>query len=486
MNNKKKGLAFSLLTMMLVATACGGNNNGNAGASASSSASASPSASASASDAGASSPAASTEAPKITMTIQYPKPDNTESIALEDSRIKRFEEKYPNVTIKKNDWQYAPSEIGIKMAAHQAQAAFNTFATEGKTLSEHQWAADLTSLMAGYEHANDFNEKLLGPMTIGGKLYALPYDGYIMNVMINKKLFQDKNVPLPTADWTWDDFYNAAKATADPAKGIAGFAIMAKGNEGGWNWTNFLYQAGGTAENVADGKVTSAFNSDAGVKAMEFLKKLRWEANALPQNWALNYNETYNLFKQGRAAMVIGQKIEDSVNQAGMKKEDLMVLPMPSMEKGGDHVGVMGGNYRVINPQESPEVQQAAFNYLTLDYFNQSGLDELKRILDERKANNQVYFWDPTSVYYNIDSDYGSQMKDVLAQYSDTVFTVDDQAVTMMKGEPEATYNAQDYYGAITTAMQAILSDKNADPKAELDKAAKKFDTEVLSKIKVE
>lgn len=72
-------------------------------------------------------------------------------------------------------------------------------------------------------------------------------------------------------------------------------------------------------------------------------------------------------------------------------------------------------------------------------------------------------------------------MKDILAQYPDTVFTVDDQAVSMMKGEPEATYNAQDYYGVITTAMQAVLSDKNADPKAELDKAAKKFDTEVLS-----
>lgn len=477
---KTKSGSLAVIALMLVATACGGNKNENAGASASQPASQS------ASSPAASSPAASTEAPKITMTIQYPKPDNTESIALEDSKIKRYQEKYPNVTIKKNDWQYAPNEIGIKMAAHQAQAEFNTFATEGKTLSEHQWAANLTPLLANYEHANDFNQKLLEPMTINGNLYALPYDGYIMNIMINKKLFEAKNVPLPTADWTWDDFYNAAKATADPAKGIAGFAIMAKGNEGGWNWTNFLYQAGGEAETVADGKVTSAFNSDAGVKAMEFLKKLRWDANALPQNWALNYNDTYNLFKQGRAAMVIGQKIEDSVNTAGMKKEDLMVLPMPSMEKGGDHVGVMGGNYRVVNPQESPEVQQAAFNYLTLDYFNQSGLDEMKRILDERKAKNQVYFWDPTSVYYNIDSDYGNQVKAIIAQYPDTVFSVDDQTISAMTGKPEATYNAQDYYAAITTAMQAVLSDKNTDVKALLDKTAKKFDTEVLSKVKVE
>ncbi|OZB99100.1 ABC transporter substrate-binding protein [Paenibacillus sp. XY044] len=420
----------------------------------------------------------------MTMTIQYPKPDSPESIDLEESKIKRFQEKYPNVTIKKNDWHYSPSEIGIKMAAHQAQAEFNTFATEGKTLMEHQWAADLAPFMSTYEHANDFNQKLLDPLTIDGNLYAIPTDGYIMSVMINKKLFEAKNVPLPTAEWTWEDFYNAAKATADPAKGIAGFAIMAKGNEGGWNWTNLLYQAGGQEENVADGKVTSAFNSDAGVKAMEFLQKLRWEANALPQNWALNISDTYNLFKQGRAAIVFGQDIEGAVNEAGMKREDLMVLPMPSMEKGGDHVGVMGGNYLVINPQESPEVQQAAFNYVTLDYFNQGGLDELKRVLEDRKSKSQIYYLDPTGVYYNSESEYGQKVKEILAQYPETVFTRDEQSVAVAKGHPEAVYNAQDYYAAITTVMQAVLSDKNTDVKELLDKTAKKFDAEVLSKVK--
>lgn len=460
-------MTFIALTMIV--TGCGNNSNtGNT-----------------ATGGPAASPSAATKAAPITMTVQFPKSDNLAAIDMVNSKMKRFEEKYPNVTLKKNDWQYSPNEIGIKMAAHQAPSWFRTPATEGKTLLEHKWLTDLTPFLAKYEHANDFNDKLTGPFKIDGKMYAVPANGYIVSVMINKKLFAAKNVPLPTSDWTWDDFYAAAKATADPAKGIAGFAMMAKGNEGGWNWTNFLYAASGTTQNVTGGKVTSAFNSDAGVKAMEFVKKLRWEGDALPQNWALNYGDVFNLFKQGRAAMVLGEKIEDSVNNGGMKKEDLMILPVPSMVKGGDHTGVLGGNYDVVNPQETPEVQQAAFNYMTFDLFNDSELVELKRLLEERKTKGQVFLYGAPA-YYKADSEHGKKFSALVDQYPDNVYRFDAQVAKLMKGVPEPSYNGQDCYAALTNVLQEVFTNKNADVKALLDAAAKKFDTEVLSKVVVQ
>lgn len=476
---KKKSIGImSILALSMVVSACGGGgNNGNSGSNGSAPTK---------EPASSPSPSAATKAPpQVTMTVQFPKSDNLAAIDMVNSKMKRFGEKYPNVTLKKNDWQYSPNEIGIKMAAHQAPSWFRTPATEGKTLLERKWLTDLTPFLAKYEHANDFNEKLTGPFKIDGKMYAVPANGYIMSVMVNKKLFEAKNVPLPTPDWTWDDFYAAAKATADPGKGIAGFAMMAKGNEGGWNWTNFLYAAGGTAQNVAGGKVTSAFNSDAGVKAMEFVKKLRWEGDALPQNWALNYGDVYNLFKQGRAAMVLGEKIEDSVNNGGMKKEDLMILPIPSMAKGGDHTGVLGGNYDVVNPQETPDVQQAAFDYMTFDLFNDSEVTELKRVLDERKTKGQVYLYGAPA-YYKADSEHGKKIAALVDQYPDNVYRYDPQVAKLMKGVPEPSYNGQDTYAALTNVLQEVLTNKNADVKALLDAAAKKFDEEVLSKVTVQ
>lgn len=466
--NKKSLLLVALLAFTMIVSACGSGNGGSKeqGASGESSTNSSK----------------ETKASPVTMTVQFPKADNLAGIEIINKRLDRFQEQYPNVTLKKNDWQYSPDEIGIKMAAHQAPSLFRVPATEGKVLLEHQWLTDLTPFLANYEHDNDFNEKLASPFMIDGKMHAIPANGYIMAVMINKKLFEEKNVPLPTPDWTWDDFYAAAKATADPAKGIAGFAMMAKGNEGGWNWTNFLYSAGGTTQVVADGKVASAFNSEAGVKAMEFMKQLRWEGNALPQNWALNYGDVYNLFKQGRAAMVLGDRIEDAINNGGMKKEELIILPIPSMEKGGDHTGVLGGNYDVINPQESAETQQMAFNYVTFDLFKDSGLDELKLVLEDRKSKGQVYMYGAPA-YYKPDSEYGKKVEELVNQYPDNVFRYDPEVTKLMKGVPEPSYNGQESYAELTNVLQEVFSNKDADVKALLAAAAKKIDEEVLSKV---
>jgi len=471
---RKNVLLLTILALTMIVSACGSGTTGNDG---------------SKETAGSQEPAtnstAETKEAPVTMTVQFPKSDNLTGIEFINKRMDRFKAQYPNVTLKKNDWQYAPNEIGIKMAAHQAPSFYRTPATEGKVLLEHQWLTDLTPYLANYNYANDFNEKLASPFMIDGKMYAIPANGYIMAVMINKKLFEAKNIPVPTPDWTWDDFYAAAKGTADPAKGIAGFAMMAKGNEGGWNWTNFLYAAGGTTQQVATGKVTSAFNSDAGVKAMEFMKKLRWEGNALPQNWALNFGDVYNLFKQGRAAMVLGDRIEDAINNGGMKKEDLIILPIPSMEKGGDHTGVLGGNYDVINPQESPETQQMAFNYVTFDLFKDSGLDELKLVLEDRKAKGQVYLYGAPA-YYKPDSEYGKKIEALVNEYPDNVFRYDPEVTKVMKGVPEPSYNGQETYAALTNVLQEIFSNKDADVKKLLDMTAKKFDEDVLSKVVVQ
>src|SRR5690606_1010885 len=69
---------------------------------------------------------------KVKISIYYPTPDLVEARALEDDKIRRFNEVYPNVEIVKSDWQYNPNEIGIKMAANEAPTLFNTYATEGK------------------------------------------------------------------------------------------------------------------------------------------------------------------------------------------------------------------------------------------------------------------------------------------------------------------------------------------------------------------
>ncbi|SEC03685.1 extracellular solute-binding protein [Paenibacillus sp. GP183] len=474
MHKKKFSTILVCLTMMSsILAACGGGSGNGA---ASSSPSASPSSSA----------PANASAEKVTIRIYYPTADKKELRALEDDKIKRFQAKYPNVTVKPDDWQYNPSEIGIKMAANEAPTFFNTWATEAKFLIEKGWAADITDLWNKYQYKDQINPVFQNQFMINGKVFGVTQKGYVTTTLVNKKLLDAKGVPVPSYDWTWDDMLNTAKAAADPKKGISGIAPMGKGNEAGWNWTNFLFEAGGEIQSVSGGKVTAAFNSDAGVKALNFYNRLRWEANAIPQDWALGWGDATGAFAQGRTAMVVAgaEGPLQQALQAGMKPEDVLVYPMPAATKGGKHTGVLGGDYLVVNPKATKAEQEAAFNYITFDYFSDSYLQSLEKNIQDFKAKGQ-YFVPPHMDYYKPDSEYGKKVQVVLDKY-DNVYKYNSDSNKLLDGKAEAQYSTQDYYGEMTTAIQSIFSKKDSNSKDLLDKAAKKMQTEFYDKIKLQ
>ncbi|SFL21101.1 ABC-type glycerol-3-phosphate transport system, substrate-binding protein [Paenibacillus sp. 1_12] len=423
---------------------------------------------------------------KVTITAQGFKPDQKEKNDQLDQRINRFKAKFPNVDFKKDDWQYNPLEIGVKMASNSAPTEYTTYATEGKVLVNKKWVADMTDSMNAWDHAKDMNDLLSKPFVVNGKTYGVPVDGYVMTITLNKKLFKEKGMELPPIDWTWDDLLDAARKISDPAKGIAGFIPMGKGPEAGWNWTNFLYAAGGDVQKLDNGKVVSQFNSEAGVKALEFYKKLKDE-NLIPQNWALGYGDALNAFSQGRGAMVMcgsGNAADTAINEGGISKEDLVVYPIPSMSKGGKHTGVLGGNYRVINPKADKQTQQIAFKWITDEYFTDEFLGSTQKEIEDRKGKNRVYIPQPIN-YWNDSSDFGKKYSSLLAKY-DNVFKYDPQLLRLWDGKPEAQYEAQKYYTEMANAIQKIFTTKNVDLKKTLEETSDKLQSEVFDKVKVE
>ncbi|WP_040949921.1 ABC transporter substrate-binding protein [Gorillibacterium massiliense] len=424
---------------------------------------------------------------KVTISIYYPTPDKVDERKLEDDKIKRFNEVYPNVTIVKSDWQYNPNEIGIKMGANEAPTLFNTYATEGKFLAERGWAADITDLFNAYEHKDEMNPTLQDQFVINGKVYGIAQRGYVTGTVVNKTLLDAKGVTPPAVDWTWDDMLSTAKAAADPAKGISGFAPMGKGNEAGWNWTNFLFEAGGDIQKVENGKVTATFNSDAGVKAIEFYHKLAWEAKAIPQDWALGWGDAVGAFAQGRTAMVVAgasDPVDQALNQGGMKLSDVLVYPMPAAEKGGKHTGVLGGDFLVINPNATKDEQTIAFKYATFDYFSDKGLASLETNIQGRKADSKFYV-PPVIEYFKMDSPYGQKVKAVYDKY-DNVYQYNQEVLNLLDGKPEAQYNTQDYYGTMTNVIQEVFSKDKTDLKAQMDSAAKLVQEKFFDTIKVQ
>lgn len=423
---------------------------------------------------------------KVTISIYYPTPDRVEDRALEDDKIARFNEVYPNVTVVKSDWQYNVNEIGIKMGANEAPTLFNTYATEGKFLAERGWAADITELFNSYENKDGMNPVLQDQFVLDGKVYGIAQRGYVTGTVVNKKMLDAKAVAVPAYDWTWEDMLTVAKGAADPGKGISGIAPMGKGNEAGWNWTNFLFEAGGEIQKVEGGKVIATFNSEAGLKAIEFYHKLRWEAGAIPQDWALGWGDAVGAFAQGRTAMVIAgasDPVDQALNQGGMKPEDVLVFPMPAAEKGGKHTGVLGGDFLVINPNATPDEQEMAFKYATFDYFSDKGLESLEANIQARKAESKFYV-PPVIEYFQMNSAYGQKVKAVYDKY-DNVYQYNAEVLGLLDGKPEAQFNTQDYYGTMTNVIQEVFSKEKVDLKAQMDSAAKLVQEKFFDTIEV-
>lgn len=424
---------------------------------------------------------------KVTLKIHYPLPDETTLRAQEDDKIARFQAKYPNVTIVKDDWQYSVNEIGVKMASNEAPTFYNTWATEAQLLVERGWVADITELWNGWEYKDDINPVLQNQFIVDGKVYGITQNGYVTSTVVNKKLLEAKNIEVPALDWTWDDMYNVAKGAADPKKGISGIAPMGKGNEAGWNWTNFLFEAGGDIETNTDGKVTAVFNSEAGVKALDFYKKLRWEANAIPQDWALGWGDAISSFQQGRTAMVIAgafDVVQAALNEGGMKPEDVIVYPMPAAEKGGKHYGILGGNYLVINPNATKDEQEMAFRYITFDYFTDDALKSVEDTIQARKAEGKYYIPTPLE-YFSEDSEYATKIQAIYDKY-DNVFKYDPNLFGLLEGKPEAQFGTQDFYATMSNVVQESFSKKGTDSKKQLDVAAQYVQENFFDKIQAQ
>ncbi|ANS76956.1 ABC transporter substrate-binding protein [Paenibacillus yonginensis] len=484
---KFTAVLLCLLMTGSILAACGGGNNSKNNASGNAGSSNNPASASTNSGGDASASTDDIASRKVTIKIHYPTPDLTEMRAQEDDKIKRFQEVYPNVEIVKDDWQYSVNEIGIKMASNEAPTFYNTFATEAKFLIEKGWVADITDLYNNWEFKDQMNPVLQDQFIVDGKVYGIAQNGYITSTVVNKKLLDAKSVAVPPLDWTWDDMYNAAKGVAEPKKGIAGIAPMGKGNEAGWNWTNFLYEAGGDIEKVEGGKVTQTFNSDAAVKALDFYKKLKWEANAIPQDWALGWGDAIAAFKEGRAAMVIAGAadiIEPALNQGGMKPEDVLTYPMPAAEAGGKHTGILGGNYLVINPNATKDEQEMAFRYITFDYFSDKGLEATEAIIKDRQKDGKYYV--PQLIdYYKEDSEFGQKAKAIYDKY-DNVYKYDPNILALLDGKPEAQYGTQDYYGAMSNVIQEAFSKKGTDSKKQIEEAANTVQTKFFDAVKAE
>jgi len=136
--------------------------------------------------------------------------------------------------------------------------------------------------------------------TVKGRVIGIPALVDNLALIYNKKLFDQAGLSYPTDQWSWDDFRAAAKKLTNNATKTYGTAYSVSGSEDTtWHLWPLLWQRGGQ---ILDGK-KPAFNSDAGVAALETLRQMAVDDKSM---YLDQTDEKYApLFNSGHIGMML-------------------------------------------------------------------------------------------------------------------------------------------------------------------------------------
>ncbi|WIJ45234.1 ABC transporter substrate-binding protein [Curtobacterium citreum] len=178
--------------------------------------------------------------------------------------------------------------------------------------------------------------------TYDGTQYGVPKDFDTIGVWMNKALFEKAGVPMPSKDWTWDEFQETGaelsqKLRADGAYGAAG------GMDGQTTYYDTILQAGGSV--LGDDGKKSEYDSKASEEGLQFWTDLI-KSGASPSIKQLTDTTADQWFTSGKLAMYQGGSWFRSALTGTDLEKDVVVYPLP---KGKEQATVIHGVSNVVS-----------------------------------------------------------------------------------------------------------------------------------------
>ena len=157
-------------------------------------------------------------------------------------------------------------------------------------------------------------------------LYAAPVNWDTIAIYYNKDMFDAAGLEYPTAEWTWDDFAEAARALTDAEADVYGAAVYSEFQAGYSNWI----AATGIPPVVGAGRTQCTLEERPSLEALNFLKGL-YDEGVMPSVSIIggaSADDSFNYWLAGRVAMVAGGswKLPAALEQATFNW-DVVQLP---------------------------------------------------------------------------------------------------------------------------------------------------------------
>jgi multiple sugar transport system substrate-binding protein len=414
-----------------------------------------------------SSSSASGHSGKLTLSVVSLLP-GSEKAAFDtfNARVAAFEKANPTIDVQPHEYKWEATTFASQLAGGTLPDVFEIPLTDAGTLIANGQLADLNDQFQKLPYAGQFNQNLLDKgKGQNGHVYAIPAKSiYGVALHYNRALFQQAGLDPDKPPTTWDEVRADAKAIKDKT-GVAGYAMMASGATGGWQLTAAMYSRGGQVQQVQkDGSYKSTLDNDAARKQLEWLKAMRWQDNSVLADTTLAWDTINQAFAAGQVGMYTsGSDVYSSlVETLGVTGKDYGLTALP-LEGSGAGV-LVGGTLAAVGAKADKATKDAAMKWIDF-YYLQNLVDENQAVENAKvRAENKQAVGTPVLPIFSREQ-YQQSLKwiqsyinvplDHMKGYTDVMF---DQPIV---GEP--TRATQEIYTLLSTPVQAVLSDRNAD-----------------------
>ena len=432
---------------------------------------------------GCSNQASNDSTENVTISIgRWPTSDRVKDLANFETIYDMMKEKYPNIEIIRDTWEYDVKTFLPKANSNQLPSLYNAYFTELGKIMDAGYAADITEYMEKYHYTENMNPNLLEMVTKDGKIYGVPKSPYMQGMGANKNLFAAAGLLNDDGTVKFPETYLELAETAKIIKqktGKYGFGLASMNNQGGWYFMNIAWSFGVEFMKEENGKWISTFDSPECVEALQYIKDLKWVYECLPDNAFLDRKELYKLMATDQLAMTFTvPPAGELFKEYGMEKSALSISKLPAGPKG--KYSQVGGEALMISPNSTPEQIDAIFKWLECEGLSPEVTEETKAKWDANNKNNadqgQIVLPEiPFKVW--TDGDRMRAEEEIQKKYANVDFAdyagYFDQTGILLK--PEEPVAAQQLYSILDSCIQAVLTDKNADVAALIAKASSDF-----------
>ncbi len=399
-------------------------------------------------------------------------------------KVAAFEERHPDIKVEMDTYKYDVQNFMAKFEADTLPTIYYAPMTEAKMLIENGCAADITEQFKARGYYDAVNPFMFENISKDGSVYLLPSDCYDVGIFMNMDILEQAGLVsedgTPHEPQTWEELAEMA-VTIKEKTGKSGFILSTTNNTGGWRFTPIAWSFGTTfMEKDSEGNWQATFDSDECAAALQFVKDLKWKYDVLPENALVDNAEVQTQMAIGSAAMAFGNpQFINECSKKGMKPESVGLVRMPSGPER--RVSMMGGGYRVINANATPDQIEAALIYAEEMYgITVNITDAIKENVvsgyEDSIAQGFVVGmytltpWKADNEVQSFKIDKAKEMCNVNYNHIALYNNKDD-----IEYQSEEPVEAQALYALLDTCIQEVLTNKDADCKALLKKAASDF-----------